>query len=150
MATFYRPATAADTPAIRTLLEQSGLPTESLDRQSTEFFVAEENGGIIGVAGFEFYSPDALLRSVAIAPGLRSKGRGADFVTWMINLARGRGSGSVVLLTETARVFFERLGFSVTDRALITNSAMKASSEFTFACPISAVCMILPFSPPRE
>ncbi|TSA17893.1 GNAT family N-acetyltransferase [bacterium] len=139
----YRKAKPTETDAIRSLLEKSELPTESLGTNTTEFFVAESFNKLLGIAGFEFYGDDALLRSVAIQPELQSKGIGSQLVDWMISLAKEREIRKIVLLTETAQKFFERKGFTVVDRSSIVNQAMKDLSEFTGACPISAVSMKL-------
>lgn len=139
----YRKAKLSETDAIRSLLEKSELPTESLGRNTTEFFVAESASRIVGVAGFEFYGRDALLRSVAISADLQNKGIGSRMVDWMLAQAKTRGTKRIVLLTDTAQKFFERKGFEVTNRSAIHNEAMTSSSEFTDACPVSAVCMTL-------
>jgi amino-acid N-acetyltransferase len=46
----------------------------------------------------------------------------------------------LVLLTQTAQSFFERLGYGVIDRAL-SPEAVRTSAEFRSLCPASAVCM---------
>jgi amino-acid N-acetyltransferase len=138
-----RKAAGADEPQIRTLLEQAQLPTESLGTNVTEFFVAEEEGVIIGVAGFEYYGDDALLRSVAMRSDQRNLGRGSALVDWMLGRAKAHRIKRVVLLTDTARTFFERKGFQVVDRSLITNDDLKKSSEFASVCPASSTTMML-------
>lgn len=138
-----RKAAGADEPQIRALLEHARLPTESLGTNQTEFFVAEENGLIVGVAGFEYYGDDALLRSVAVFSDQRNKGVGSSFVDWMIARAKVQGMARIVLLTETAKRFFEKKGFVVVDRSLIVNAALKNSSEFTTLCPTSSTTMTL-------
>jgi len=139
----YRKAKASETTGIRLLLEESKLPTESLGRDTTEFFIAQSAGRVIGVAGFEFYGSDALLRSVAIPADLQNKGIGSGLVDWMLAQAKIRGTKRIILLTTTAQTFFERKGFEVTDRSAVRNEAITSSSEFTHACPVSAVCMTL-------
>ena len=139
----YRKATGTDELQIRELLEQAQLPTESLGRSVTEFFVAEEDGAIIGVAGFEYYGDDALLRSVAIQSNRRSLGLGSSMVDWMLSRAIERRIKRIVLLTNTASKFFEKKGFQVIDRSFISNEALKKSSEFASVCPASSTTMIL-------
>jgi amino-acid N-acetyltransferase len=139
----YRIATGSDESQIRDLLEQAQLPTESLGKKVTEFFVVEQNGVIVGVAGFEYYGDDALLRSVAIQSDQRNLGIGSSLVDWMLSRAIERHIKRVVLLTDTARKFFRKKGFEVVNRSLITNDAMKKSSEFTSVCPASSTTMIL-------
>jgi amino-acid N-acetyltransferase len=142
----YRKATGTDEPQIRDLLEQAQLPTESLGRNVTEFFIAEEDGVIIGVAGFEYYGDDALLRSVAIQSNRRSLGLGSSLVDWMLSRAIERRIKRIVLLTDTASKFFAKKGFQVVDRSLINNEALKMSSEFGSVCPASSTTMILHLS----
>jgi amino-acid N-acetyltransferase len=139
----FRKAAAVDEPAIHALLEEARLPAESLGTHRTEFFLAEQDGAIIGVAGFEFYGDDALLRSVAIRAHLRNSGLGSMLVDNMLSLAQERHVRDVVLLTETASTFFARKGFVVIERSLINNDALGHSSEFISACPSSATAMII-------
>jgi amino-acid N-acetyltransferase len=139
----YRKASETDEPKIRALLEQAQLPTESLGRNITEFSVAQEDGGGVGVAGFEYYGDDALLRSVAVQSNQQNKGIGSAMVDWMLSRAKARGTRRIVLLTDTARKFFEKKGFVVVERSLIANDAMKKSSEFASVCPASSTSMML-------
>ena len=124
-------------------LREVKLPTESVDTGTTTFYVGIENGDVVGIAGFEFYGDDALLRSVAVRPNVQSRGIGSKIVDHMLTVARQRKIHRVVLLTETAQKFFERKGFKVVTRSSITNGPMQQSTEFTVACPTSAVCMVL-------
>ena len=118
------------------------MPTDALETNSANFYMAEQEGEMVGTGAFEFYHGDALLRSVAIAPKLRDKGIGSQLVEFMEDEARDRQVKSIVLLTETARTFFERKGYRVVDRGSISNKALAASSEFVYACSASAVCMV--------
>jgi amino-acid N-acetyltransferase len=125
------------------LLEEAQLHTESLGGTITEFFIAEQGGVIIGVAGFEYYGDDALLRSVAIQSNQRNKGTGSAMIDWMISRAKEQHIRRIVLLTQTAKRFFEKKGFSVVDRSLITNEAMKKCSEFAYLCSDSCTTMMM-------
>lgn len=138
----FRTSHSGDKENIRSLLELSKLPTEVLETNRASFYVAEQEGTIVGIAAFEFYDGDALLRSVAIVPKLRDKGIGSQLVEFMEDEARNRQVKSIVLLTETARTFFERKGYRVVERGSISNKALAASSEFVYACSDSAVCMV--------
>lgn len=139
----FRAAEASENDAIRSLLFHLKLPMDSLGSTTTKFTVAAEGGTIVGIAGFEYYGTDALLRSVAVAPSMQNKGVGGSLVDFMIAAARELGIKRIVLLTETAERFFSRKGFTTVDRASITNEALIQSSEFAYACPASAVCMVL-------
>jgi len=138
-----REAFDGDKDFIRDLLRKVKLPVETVDTGTTTFYVGCDNGKSIAVAGFEFYGNDALLRSVAIRPDLQRTGLGGRLTDWMVETAKQRGVRRIVLLTETAEKFFARKGFKVTHRSVLDNDAMQRSTEFTSACPQTAVCMML-------
>jgi N-acetylglutamate synthase-like GNAT family acetyltransferase len=139
----YHQATEADAETIRSILESQKLPTESVGTGVTEFYLALHNGAIVGIAGYEYYGEDVLLRSVAIPSNLQKSGIGSQLVDWMISFAKQKGLKRIVLLTETASKFFAKKGFMMMDRSAITNAAMKKSSQFGGCCCSSAVCMML-------
>ena len=139
----FRKAGPEDRENIRALLAETKLPAENIDNDVTTFYVSEDNSGLVGIAGFEFYYGDALLRSVAIRPGLQRQGIGSAIVDRMLDEARRKEIRRVILLTETAKDFFLRKGFNVVDRSEIKNEDLRNSSEFTYACPASAVCMVM-------
>ena len=139
----FQMAQESDQKTIRKLLQEVKLPTESVDKGTTTFCVVKQDSSIVGIAGYEFYGDDALLRSVAVLPLLQSQGVGSKVFDHMLSVARERRIRRIVLLTETAQKFFERKGFKMVDRSAITNQLMLQSSEFTVACPKSAVCMVL-------
>lgn len=132
-----------DKEKIRTLLTAAKLPAESIDANTTAFYIAEEEGRTVGIAGLEFYGIDALLRSVAVPADLRRKGIGSVIVDRMLEEAAKSDVENVVLLTETAKDFFLKKGFTLVDRSAVTNEAMRNSSEFSQVCPESAVCMVM-------
>lgn len=136
-----RTSRAEDKEAIRALLLEMKLPTESIGDGATSFYIAEDNGRLLGIAGLEYYGDDALLRSVAIRPGLQRQGIGSAIVDRMLDEARKKKIRRVILLTETEKEFFLRKGFGVVDRSEIKNEDLRKSSEFAYACPTSAVCM---------
>ena len=139
-----RPAAAEDGPLIRQLLDRHGLPTESLGRGVTTFFVAESGSSILGCAGLEHHGGDALLRSFAVRPSLQDRGIGSLLVRHALREARGAGATRAVLLTETAAPFFARFGFRTVGRDALGNPALLASSEFALVCPSGATAMVLP------
>jgi amino-acid N-acetyltransferase len=139
----YQQATENDAPALRSLLENQKLPTETVGTSITDFYLAIEHEAIVGMAGFEYYGEDALLRSVAVPTTCQGKLIGSHLVDWMISLAKQKGIKRIVLLTETASKFFARKGFSVVDRSSIKNEALKKSTQFCGGCCSSAACMKL-------
>lgn len=132
-----------DKEKVRMLLAGTNLPAESVDTNATTFYIAEQDGRVVGMAGFEFYGNDALLRSVAVPAELQRKGIGSVVVDLMLEEAAKSNVENIVLLTETAKDFFLKKGFTAVERSTITNEEMINSSEFAQVCPRSAVCMVM-------
>lgn len=135
-----RTSTPADGPAIESLLARSGLPTSDLGAARPEFIVASHAGRIIGTGALERFGSAALLRSVAVEPDWRGSGVGGELVAAIEARARAAGIAQLILLTMTARSFFERLGYRSMDREQVP-AAVLASAEFRSLCPASAVCL---------
>jgi amino-acid N-acetyltransferase len=104
----YHRAVESDTGTIRSILVSQKLPTESVGTGITEFYLAIHDIIIVGIAGYEYYGKDVLLRSVAVPASLQNKGIGSQIVDWMIALAKQKGIKRIVLLTETAAMFFAK------------------------------------------
>jgi amino-acid N-acetyltransferase len=138
-----RPASAADLPHIERLLTESELPLSGVREALATFVVAEAGGQLVGVAGLEVCCDDALLRSVAVVPGWRSKGVGRALVLRAIAEGEARGIRALYLLTTTAEHYFPAFGFVKTTRDRVP-AAVRATSEFTTACPDSAAVMTRP------
>src|SRR5216684_2704048 len=94
----------------RKLVSASGLPRGGLD-DAELWCVKGEGGLILGVAGLETWGRQGLLRSVAVGNGYRKAGVGTSLVRHVISEARKKKISEVYLITETAPLFFERLGF---------------------------------------
>lgn len=133
-------ATASDAQAIRGLLESSGLPTGDLAHSRPELVVAREGSRIVGVAGLERFGATGLLRSVVVAPDRRGLGIASALVTNLEERAQQLGLSELVLLTQTAKDFFEHQGYRVIERQCAPAS-VQASEEFRSLCPTSAFCM---------
>lgn len=138
--TALRPAGIQDLPRVEKLLTESNLPLDGVKESLQDFVVAEAQGDIVGVAGLEICRNDALLRSVAVRPEWRSKGVGRALVNRAIAEAESRGLRAMYLLTTTAEHYFPSFGFAKVDRAAIPEP-VRATTEFTSACPASAVAM---------
>jgi amino-acid N-acetyltransferase len=135
-----RRAGQADHEPVATLLRDLELPTDGVAEWLDQFWVAEYQGRVIGVAGMERYGDSGLLRSVAVAPEWRGSGIGRTLVDRVLEEGRAAGVREVYLLTTTAEHYFPRLGFTCVDRETVP-PAVQASAEFTGACPASAVVM---------
>lgn len=135
------PAAPADLPGILALLAASQLPRARIEDHVASTLVARQASGVVGTAALELYGDAALLRSVAVAAELRGQGLGAALTVAALELARRRGVHTVYLLTETADRFFPRFGFHAISRTEV-DVAVRASTEFTTACPKSAMVMV--------
>ncbi|MBL8275338.1 MAG: GNAT family N-acetyltransferase [Pelomonas sp.] len=137
-----RPAAAADWPAIEALLRAHQLPTEGAREHLATTLLATQGSEVVGCAGAEVYGSVALLRSVAVAPGLHRQGIGRLLVERLLHEARARDIATLYLLTVTAPEYFAQFGFKrrKMDEA---PAALKASAEFQGACPACAALMSL-------
>jgi N-acetylglutamate synthase-like GNAT family acetyltransferase len=136
------PAAPTDWPAIEALLLANKLPLDGAKAHLDTYLLAVSNGEVVGSAGAEVYGHIALLRSVAVAPGLHKQGIGKLLLDRLIHEAKRRDIARLYLLTVTAPEYFARYGFK---RAKIEEApqALKASTEFQGACPSCAAFMTL-------
>jgi amino-acid N-acetyltransferase len=135
-----RTATAADAESVHDLLVRNGLPTGDLTTSHAQFIVACDGERIVGVGAIEPFGNAALLRSVAVKAPYRGTGLGRLIVGELERRARAAALGELILLTLTARDFFERLGYDVQDRSQVPAPVLD-SAEFRSLCPASATCM---------
>jgi len=143
-----RQAHPADWAAVESLLIANRLPLDGAREHLSTFVLAQSGLEIVGCSGVEPCGEVALLRSVAVAPGLQRQGIGQQMLSLLLDEARRRNFRTVALLTTTARRWFEGFGFKVADRATAP-AALKASAEFQGACPASAEFMVLPLQSDR-
>jgi len=132
--------TAQDRAHIRALLAAAQLPTDDLDSIAPYFVVVREADQVVGTGALQWFGDAALLRSVAVAAEFRKAGLGRRIVAELEKAARAAGISQLILLTTTARGFFEPLGYRVIDRQTVPEG-LHQSEEFRSLCPISAVCM---------
>jgi amino-acid N-acetyltransferase len=135
-----RAATGRDMSDIQSLLAQSMLPTDDIESARPSFVVAIEDSAIIGVGGFERFGETGLLRSIAVRASRRRTGLGRVIMRELEQRAQKDGVSEFVLLTETAREFFQSLGYRVIERQAAP-FPVQASAQFIRFCPQSACCM---------
>lgn len=123
------------------LLAEARLPTAGLDAHLGNALIVRERGLPVGGATVEVWEVDGLLRSVVVAPRLRSRGVGRQLTEAALGLAGRRGLRALYLLTETAAGFFTDLGFRTIPRAEVP-AAVRSSVEFRGVCPESATVMV--------
>lgn len=109
-----RSATAADFPSIRTLI--SAYPEKLMQEhlpEPEEFFVAEENGAVIGCCALEVYSKRlAEIRSLAVREEFQGKGIASELVARCLARAKELSIYEVLTITGTTALF-EKQGFGI-------------------------------------
>lgn len=126
---------------IRAILSDADLPTDDIAPGPVPGFrIAECDGVPAGVIGWEPHGDVALLRSLAVVPGARAGGIGRALVAHLEDVAVAAGVRRLTLLTQTARGFFEALGYAVVQRAEVP-VALRETAQFRTLCPASATCM---------
>lgn len=134
-------AVPADLPAVERLLAEAKLPLAGVAESVLTFVVAAHRDAIVGVAGLEVRSDNALLRSVAVAPEWRNRGLGRALVSRAIAEAERRRLQALYLLTTTAAHYFPTFGFEVTTRDAVPADVWE-TQEFQSACPESSIVMV--------
>lgn len=137
-------ASSDDLTDVLDLLAQVQLPHDGVAEHISRFFVARDDSSrVVATIGLERHGNIALLRSAAVAPQYQHCGLGSRLTTHILERATNEGIERVVLLTTTAKDFFERrFGFSETARASYEND-LAGSSEWNLPRCSSAVCMSL-------
>ena len=122
------------------LLQSVGLPVDDLPPDLSLFFIASDNGVIIGSIGLELYENYGLLRSLAVKPEYRKMKIAASLISQVENLAGSLGIKEIYLLTETAQGYFSKDGYVVSDRS-VAPASLRQSSEFSHVCLSTAIFM---------
>ncbi|WP_426671433.1 arsenic resistance N-acetyltransferase ArsN2 [Mucilaginibacter sp. McL0603] len=126
--------------SITSLLSSEKLPVDDLPASLDNFIVAIQNYDVIGAAGLEVYGDYGLLRSLAVSPALRGQGIANELLQQIETLAGSKGLKSIFLLTETAPEYFDRKNYTKITRADVP-AEVQQSSEFSYACPQTAIVM---------
>jgi amino-acid N-acetyltransferase len=137
------PASAADRDDIVRLLDACALPSADIEPHLERFFVAREEGRLVGCIGLEVQGGDALLRSLAVAPDRRGNGIARRLYARVLGQARGLGVSQLYLLTVGAEPFFEMLGFQGLALDEVPASIL-ATEQFKALCPASVHCLSRP------
>lgn len=107
----------------------------------TGFFRFEDAAGPLGFAAIEQYGREGILRSVLLLQHRRGTGAGSEMVSQVLDAASALGITRLWLLTETADVFFAKLGFRPAERSAAPKR-VAASHEFR-SIPQTAICMVM-------
>jgi len=105
------------------------------------FFLVGSTEAATGVAGIEIFGPQALLRSLAVASTLRTRGTGSLLVAHVEQHARTHGVREMFLLTTSALTFFTHRGYRAVRRETAPAS-IRTTREFAEVCPASSAFMM--------
>ncbi|HET6781401.1 MAG TPA: arsenic resistance N-acetyltransferase ArsN2 [bacterium] len=141
-----RSATPDDFAGVERLLSDVDLTTAGVSEHFDAFIVAEDDPVIVGCAGLETYGVRGLLRSVAVRADYRGATIGRQLVERALDHARESGVREIYLLTNTAAVYFTRLGFEPIERSQV-DPTVQQSQEFSTESCDSATVMRLTLGP---
>ncbi len=118
-----RPARPEDIPTLYALVSEYArrgwlLPRSAEEIAATlpDWMVAEVEGRIVGCGSLVWMSPTLVeIRSLAVEEAYQGNGVGGAIVQALVERARSAGAHTVFALTR-AVPFFERIGFTVTER----------------------------------
>jgi len=128
---------------VRDLLAANDLPSADIRTGPGEFFVALDDGELVGVGGLELYGADGLLRSVVVEESSRGQGYGAELCRALERHARDNGVRTLYLLTTSAADFFRQQGYDPVSRADVP-TVISETTQFEDLCPASATCLARP------
>lgn len=131
------PATAAELPVVKALLQEADLPIAGLENHLEHLYVLKINDRILGAVGFETYRPYALIRSLVVAPHVQDQGYGHQLLQFILETLRSQRFQEVYALTLTIPIWLKRLGFEEMARQNIP-TALTVSQLLGTCCCLSA------------
>lgn len=131
---------------IKALLVECGLPAADISADNPpQFFGIRSQSGLLAVVGLEIFGTVGLLRSLAVKPDQRGRGRARQLIAYAEHVAAAQGVDALFLLTTTAADLFEKLGFVPIPRASAP-AAIQATSQFADLCPASSALLMKPIA----
>jgi N-acetylglutamate synthase-like GNAT family acetyltransferase len=100
-------------------LQKVDLTLSGLDAPSVRLWLErDEDGEIVGSTGYELSGDGhhALIRSVAVSPARRSRGRGGALARFALQRAAEEGARRAWLFSRRSGPFWQSLGFASADR----------------------------------
>jgi N-acetylglutamate synthase-like GNAT family acetyltransferase len=95
------------------------LTLSGLDAPGVRLWIErDESGRIVGSTGYEVSGDGhhALIRSVAVSPARRSRGRGSALARFALDSAAAQGARTAWLFSRRSGPFWQSLGFVPADR----------------------------------
>ncbi|PPH03858.1 GNAT family N-acetyltransferase [Rathayibacter sp. AY1E4] len=108
-----------DIDALTAFLSEVDLTLSGLTAPSVRLWVErDERGAIVGSTGYEISGDGqhALIRSVAVSPAQRARGRGSALASFALERAVEEGASRAWLFSRRSGPFWQSLGFEPADR----------------------------------
>ena len=137
---FFDFASTSEERQIQVLLGENGLPFEDIHEHLIHFITAKKDQDVIGCVGLEIHGNQGLLRSLAVYEKYRGNEIATTLCNRILECAQELFLTDVYLLTETAKGFFEKLGFEQLDREKAPRR-IKSTKEFSSLCSDGAIFM---------
>lgn len=106
--------TTADAGELEAFLREVDLTVTGLDSPVVRLWVARDGSGrIVGSTGYELSGDGkhALIRSVAVTPASRTRGRGTELARFALDRAADEGASTAWLFSRRSGRFWQSLGF---------------------------------------
>ncbi|MCP4981746.1 MAG: GNAT family N-acetyltransferase [Gammaproteobacteria bacterium] len=131
----------SDLHQLENLLCANDLPTQDCTDPGLIFYGIFDHHKLVAAGGLEAAESYVLLRSVAVQQPYRKQGMARRICDFLIEKAESEGKQAIYLLTETAALYFENLGFTRVVRERVPASIAR-TRQFTSLCPDSASCLV--------
>lgn len=127
---------------VEKILQENHLVTHGVFSDNVIFywFISDEKK--VGFAAFEERGKSALLRSMVIFNEYRNQNFGSKFCSLLIDKAKEMNFKNIYLLTTTAKDFFLKQNFKLTQRNFAPPE-IQESEQFKSICPETAACLYL-------
>ncbi len=107
-----------DVNDVISFLRAVDLTLTGLDDPALRLWIRrDEHGAIDATTGLELEGENALIRSVAVSPGTRGQGLGLALARFSMERAAESGAEHAWLFSRRSGPFWQRLGFTLTDRS---------------------------------
>lgn len=119
------PCRAEHVPALTAFLSEVDLTLSGLDVPSVRLWVErDELGAIVGSTGYEISDDGqhALIRSVAVSPARRFRGRGGELARFALARASLEGATTAWLFSRRSGPFWQGLGFEPANRQALATA----------------------------
>lgn len=125
---------------IKILLAEHKLPIDDIQSGKIYFLAVTKKQKVIGAIGVEMYQNMGLLRSLVVDSQYRNHRLGKKLIDALIQNCISNKVDELYLLTSTAILFFEKLGFKSIERENVPKR-INQTEQFKTLCPSSAIAM---------